>query len=68
MMKIYHLHPNYLRLTIWSAGRAGYREAVLEVLPSKGLTRRQRYDCLCVDLKEQGFICPAYRPSKRDAK
>lgn len=59
--KIYHITPNYRRVTFWTADENSRRVSVRNVIPNTGLTRQERYDIIAAALTDEGLEVPAYQ-------
>jgi hypothetical protein len=63
LVNIYHLHPNYRHLTIYSgSAKTGQRIGTYTERKVDG-TRRERYDLLAANIRKAGLTPPAYCPS-----
>lgn len=65
MINVYHIHPHYLNAQIWSGDPlTGQRVVVHNTRPTRGQTRRQRYEAIAAFLNRNGLTAPSYREKR----
>lgn len=64
--KGYRISKNYVKLTVWEFSYLTKSVVIThEIIPKKGLTRKQRYDEIATSLVEFIGFAPCFKPTKR---